>query len=126
MATRGDVSFCSAKCRADYFVGPNAPPWNPERNVVQPSGVLINFGRRIAGPSSYRLEHRVIAEALLGRALIPGDEPILHLDQNKENNDPDNLYLCDSIADMRRILSGAKPYPKKSNLPLFRLVGEHG
>jgi len=42
-----------------------------------------------------RAEHRVIAEAMLERALAPG-EVVHHTDGNKRNNDPCNLEVLPS------------------------------
>jgi hypothetical protein len=43
------------------------------------------------------LEHVMIAEKALGRKLIKG-EVIHHIDEDKLNNDPSNLFLCPSQA----------------------------
>lgn len=42
--------------------------------------------------TTHVLEHRHIAEQILGRKLLPG-EIIHHIDGNKLNNSPDNLAL---------------------------------
>lgn len=42
--------------------------------------------------------HRVMAEQMLGRALLPG-EVVHHIDGNKQNNDPENLYVFASQAE---------------------------
>jgi hypothetical protein len=44
-----------------------------------------------------RHEHRVVAEALLGRPLAPG-EVVHHKDGDKLNNSPDNLEVLPSQA----------------------------
>ena len=39
-----------------------------------------------------RLEHRVVAERMLGRKLKPG-EVVHHIDGNRQNNTPENLMV---------------------------------
>ena len=42
-----------------------------------------------------QLEHRVVAEKMLGRQLVDG-EVVHHIDANKRNNDPSNLQIFSS------------------------------
>lgn len=42
-----------------------------------------------------RHEHRIVAEQILGRALLPG-EVVHHYDENKRNNSPDNIKVFSS------------------------------
>lgn len=37
-------------------------------------------------------EHRLVAEAMIGRPLLPG-EVVHHIDRNSKNNDPSNLMV---------------------------------
>lgn len=46
------------------------------------------------GTSKRVLEHRAVMEEVLGRQL-QHDERVHHIDFDKSNNDPTNLYLCD-------------------------------
>lgn len=45
-----------------------------------------------------RHTHRVVAERMLGRPLLPG-EVVHHIDGDKRNNAPENLFVFQSQAD---------------------------
>lgn len=75
--------------------------------------------RRLGGDTQYKLiyhngrqclEHRVIMEKVMGRALAT-DEVVHHIDGNGLNNDPSNLEIMKQ-ADHRRMHSG----PRRWNL----------
>jgi hypothetical protein len=76
-------------------------------------------------PSTYRKrhgrhEHRVVAEQMLGRALMPG-EIVHHIDGDKHNNNPSNLQVMTQDHHLREHLApdaapiewqGRSMYPK--------------
>lgn len=50
----------------------------------------------------YRAEHHLVAEDAIGRSLLPG-EVVHHIDGNKLNNSPENLYVCSGSKEHRGI-----------------------
>lgn len=72
-------------------------PWNWKGEpVIDPRGyVLIFVGKDhpLADCRGYAYEHRLKAEAKLGRPLR-GKEEVHHDDENKSNNDPGNLIVA--------------------------------
>lgn len=75
-------------------VGPANPNW---RN----GGLDAQGYRRIWRDGRQVREHRVIAEEMLGRPLLPG-ETVHHKDGNRANNDPANLEVHASHAEHMR------------------------
>jgi hypothetical protein len=47
-------------------------------------------------------EHILVAEKKYGRSISKG-QPIHHIDFNRQNNDPNNLYLCESHMEHKNI-----------------------
>ena len=65
-------------------------------------------GRKVAGWRPNKsgrgpiYEHTAVMERVLQRSVLPG-ECVHHIDGDKDNNEPDNLYLCRSRSEHRRI-----------------------
>lgn len=53
------------------------------------------------GAMAYTSQHVMVAQAALGRPLLEG-EVVHHVDGNKQNNQPDNLFVC-SRSDHRKL-----------------------
>lgn len=54
-------------------------------------------GHPRANNSGHVLEHIIVIERVLGR-FLPERHPIHHVDENKRNNAPSNLVVCESDA----------------------------
>lgn len=76
-----------------------------------------------ATSQGYAAEHRIVMEQLLGRYLEP-QEVVHHIDENKQNNNPENLKLYPSESEHQRHAHGAGLNLSKAELA--RLYVEKG
>lgn len=83
--------FCSGSCRAKHRTGNSHPNWKGGRTTLHGYVILHTASR------THEREHRVVMEALLGRALEPG-EVVHHIDGDRANNDPGNLAVMSASA----------------------------
>ena len=106
-------SFCNSTCKGLFYCKDKSNLYNQgERYLVESTGMSYVWCK-----DKYRAEHRVLVEAFIGRALVRWGEPILHINGRKSDNNLDNLYVCSSMSEMKKILTSYDaPYPYKSNL----------
>ena len=80
------AKYCS-KCRSERMRGKPATNKRKGYRYIDKEGyVCIKIG------NTFRAEHRVIMEKILGRPLRKG-ELVHHIDSNRSNNKPSNLEL---------------------------------
>lgn len=106
-------NFCGMTCKKLFYKGSRSNLYNMgERYLVESTNsVFVWCGNR------YRAEHRVLVEQFIGRELIRWGEPILHINGINSDNALENLYVCNSMSEMKSITGSASaPYPYKSNL----------
>lgn len=109
------VRFCSNKCAAKAMSGQNHPMFKGGSSISSNDGsCLVLFPEKVKS-GRYVRTHRLVAEEIIGRQLY-NDEHMIHLDGNKRNNLPGNLYVCSSISECQLILNGKIPFPEGSNL----------
>lgn len=80
---------------ASHLKGKDNPNWKGGRTVDPRGYVLLRVGvdHHLSDVRGYAYEHRIIAEQMIGRRLLP-DEEVHHDDENKSNNSPDNLIVA--------------------------------
>jgi hypothetical protein len=85
-ADRPRRKFCSKQCRGKSMVGEKSILW---KGGIRPDGYQRDF-------TSGRVQHREVMEKMIKRPLNEF-EIVHHIDCNRSNNDPGNLYLfhCD-------------------------------
>ena len=117
---RTHARCCSRECASAFYVGAASHTWKGGEYVDQTLGdVRVRCMPDKPGGSAYRGKHRLVAARAMGR-MPERHEPILHLNRNKKDNRPENLYICTSMSLMQRILMGSIPWPKGSNLSTYR------
>ena len=90
--------------------------WNGGR-IVDPRGyALVRVGKdhHLSDIRGYAYEHRLVAEAKLGRRLL-ASEQIHHVDGDKGNNDPENLEVMEST--LHHQIQHRKPGSKYARMP---------
>ena len=107
--------FCSAKCQHVWYQSCSNPNWRGGEHVEQQGGSVITYHPRKWKKTKYVGLHRVVAGAIVGRDLLRS-EPVLHINGDKLDNSPENLFVCMSIAEMRHRYNGTMPWPESSNL----------
>ena len=130
-------NFCSRQCLADFSSKSKNPDgynalkdytnmsqhmttlnqeMNPERMTMETRAKLraahMNSGEGKTYTKRYGChEHRIVAEQILGRPLLPG-EVVHHKDGNKRNNDPRNIFVFPSQAEHARYHMKLKQFIK--------------
>lgn len=85
---------------SEHQTGSKNGMWKGGRVVASNGYVLIRVGKdhHLADVRGYAYEHRIVAEGILGRRLLPGEQ-VHHRNEIKTDNRPENLEVCEGMAD---------------------------
>lgn len=114
---RPENPCCSRACYAKMARESDSPAWKGGAYVAACGTVVVRKPRE-GFVSKYVGQHRVVASEAIGRPL-ERSEMVLHLDRNKQNNAPENLYIC-LVKEMHAIMKHGAPWPEKGNLDTYR------
>lgn len=116
---RPDESCCSDKCQRAFYTAERSSSWGGGLYVDTGTGHVRQLFPRKGFSSKYLAEHRVIAAKAVGR-LLRRDEMVLHINDKRDDNRPENLFICASISEMARRRNGSLPWPETSNLTTYK------
>jgi len=107
--------FCSYKCRIKNQRGINAIGYKNGQTFSKQSGeimVLIK-SKNLYTREKYIARKRVVVQKIIGRTLHKS-EIVIHLNGNKLDDKPENLYICD-LSTAKSIINGFT-HIKESNI----------
>lgn len=98
--------YCSPECSALAHLRNNGSNWKGGKRIDRNGYIYILVGRshHLASKDGYALEHRMVAESIIGRRLKK-DEVVHHKNENKHDNSPENLEVLSGNAEHRKIHS---------------------
>lgn len=118
-AQQGESGCCSIGCRKKYYKGTQHKNWKGGKYLSESSGNIKVRWEREGYVGNYPSEHRKIASEIIGRVLDPR-EKILHLNGRRADNNPENLFVCESVSECSMYIQGSIDWPLKSNLQSYR------
>ena len=90
-SSKGKTTWNKGK-KCPQYSGKNHWNWKGGKIISRGYIMIYNPDHPYKDHHGYVLEHRLVMEKMLGRYLKP-EEVVHHLDYDKTNNHPNNLYL---------------------------------
>lgn len=112
-----DQRFCCQECRNASYVGEVTHNYKGGK-YTDSQGVPRVLASRPGYVGKYMGEHQLAASKYIGR-LVRRGEVVLHINRQKNDNRPENLFLCESMSMYARVRNGSLPWPKTSNLDQY-------
>lgn len=119
VSQRGKPGCCSNKCRAAFYTGTRSPAFvvgHYTHTGQREKHLLIQLEGYI---SKYAGEHRIVAGREIGR-LVKRGEYVIRVNRNPKDNNPGNLFICESNSEFCKRRNGSLPWPDKSNLQNYK------
>jgi hypothetical protein len=115
---RKDECCCSKECQHKYYVEDLANGWKGGKYIDTTTGHMRVLHKRDGYISPYLAEHRIIAGEAIGR-MLERHEFVIHVNNIKADNRPQNLFICISNSEFSCMRNGSIPWPTKSNLSSY-------
>jgi hypothetical protein len=109
-----NTRFCSNACAHNIMSGESHPSFVGGATKGNDGSCNVLFKRKNL-KGRYVRTHRMAVEEILGKVLLKNNH-VIHLNRCKEDNRPENLYVCDSISECQKIVKGSLPFPNSSNI----------
>ena len=115
--------FCDRQCCKKYLRFRNSPTWKGGWYLDAGGHYHIRVGEKTykgINQGIYKWRSRVQVELELNCVLFRYNG-VLHINEDGSDDRIENLYVCESMSELRKIKGGTLNYPIKSNMNSFKV-----